>query len=136
MKPAFGIALLALAVAAYATAAVRPDHQIVGTWTHTLRNECTELYTFRADGTNSVTSGEEISTGSYTISDQPNERGVYTMVDTIASNNGKPDCMGGTTPIGDVATVYVKFSTTGNGVLVCYDLTMRSCYSMKRVRDI
>jgi hypothetical protein len=39
-------------------------------------------------------------------------------------------------PIGDVARVYVKCSTTDNGMPICREETMKACFSMKRVRDL
>ena len=68
--------------------------------------------------------------------DEPDQNGVYVLVDKVESNNGKPDCMGQKTPIRDIATVYVTFSTTGDEMFVCYDEAMRRCFSMKRVPDV
>ena len=135
MRTAVSLGAVLLLAAAPTKQEIRADHPVLGTWELLVTETCKEMHTYRADGTSYVTSGHEVSNSSYEISDTPNERGAYVMVDKIESNNGKPDCMGHQTPIGDVATVYVKFSTTGNGMLVCYDETMRSCFSMKRVPD-
>lgn len=135
MRTTVSLGVVLLLAAAPATHAIRADHPVLGTWELQVTETCKEMHTYRADGTSYVTSGHEVSDSSYEISDTPNERGAYVMVDKIESNNGKPDCMGHQTPIGDVATVYVKLSTTGNGMLVCYDETMQRCFSMKRVPD-
>jgi hypothetical protein len=127
----------ALVLAAVSPApSVRADHPVIGTWQIRVTESCVETDTFRTDGTTYGTSNEEVSSSRYEISDTPNERGIYVLVDTVVSTNGKPDCTGHKMPIGDVARVYVKFSTTGNGMLICREETMRACFSMKRVRDI
>ncbi len=136
MKAVFSIGVVLLLAAAPTPREVRTDHPVIGSWQIQVTETCVETHTYRTDGTTYVTSGEEVSKSSYEISDTPNGSRVYVLVDKIETNNGKPDCMGHKTPVDDLATVYVKFSTTGNGMLVCYDETMKACFSMKRVRDV
>ncbi len=136
MKTAIAFGAVLLFAAAPSGRTIRADHPFLGTWEMQVTETCQEADTNRADGTTYAQSGEEITTSTYSISDKPDERGAYVLIDTIASSNGKPDCMGGTTPVGDVATVYLKFSVTGKSMLVCYDATMRQCFSMKRVPDL
>lgn len=136
MKTAIAFGAVLLLATAPAGRTIRADHPFLGTWELQVTETCREMHTHRANGTTYVTSGEEVSESTYEISDKPDRRGVYVLVDKVESNNGKPDCMGHKTPIRDIATVYVKFSTTGEDMLVCYDETMRACFSMKRVPDV
>lgn len=126
---------LILAAAASAADAVRPDHPIIGTWTHTLPNGCSEVYTFTTDGMSHVLANAEISESRYTISDHPNTNGYYTHSDTIVSNNGLLDCTGHTTPVGDKAEIFVRFTVSGNRMLICYTEKRSDCFGpLKRVK--
>jgi hypothetical protein len=106
-----GFALWMLAAGtAMAAPAVRPDHPIIGTWKHPVGDTCTEVRTYRTDGTMHVTSGEEVSDSTYEISDQPNLLGAYALTQSTVSVNGKPDCWGAVTPPGTKETIRLSLS--------------------------
>lgn len=115
-----------------ASSGIRSDHPIIGTWTHTLPNQCAEVYTFRPDGTDRVTANEEISAGHYEITDKPNADDFYVLTDTIMENNGKKDCMGATMTIGDKATTYVRFNKDADQMLICYEPSLARCFGPLR----
>jgi hypothetical protein len=108
---------------------LRADHPLIGLWKVVVdQGACYELYEINAKGTSHVTSAEEISDSTNEIDDQPNSKGFYKWVDTIVSNNGKNDCSGEPTKIGDTATNYVKLSKSGESFIVCQDESMRGCF--------
>lgn len=82
---------------------------------------CTEVHTYRIDGTMHVTSGEEVADTTYEISDQPDAAGTYTLTETLVSVNGKPDCIGAVTPPGSVETITqsIRFNAQGDRMQVC-----------------
>ncbi len=109
---------------------IAPDHPFVGTWKITLPlsgGTCDEIYHIRPDGTRLVTSGEEEAESEYEISDGPSEKGFYKWVDTITKDNGKKDCLGGITPVGDVATNYIVFHPSGDMFLLCIEESLDRC---------
>jgi hypothetical protein len=114
--------------AAAQAAAVPVNHPILGTWSNKLPNGCVEVYTFRADGTDSASSADERAEGTYEISETPDEKGLYKLVDTVVRTNGKKDCVGGATPLGDVATDYVRFSRAYDFMMTCYDAAGERCF--------
>jgi hypothetical protein len=100
---------------------IKPGHPILGTWKITLPNGCSEVETYHYDGTVSATSGEETSEAIVEVADDPDASGAYEVVDTITETDGKKDCGGNITPVGDVATVYVHFSHAAEHMWICFD---------------
>lgn len=88
---------------------------------------CFEQMDFRADGTRSVISGKEIATAEFAISATPNDGGYYQWEDKVIEDNGKPDCAGHITPIGDVSSGYMIFSEDGNSFFQCADADDTRC---------
>ena len=113
-----------------------PKHSIVGTWTFTIPAiNCTETYSFRADGTASATSAEEIAESTYTISAEPSAGGTYKLVTTIVKDNGKKDCSGGITERGQKTTNYIRFDPSGEELTVCQTESLEGCFGpVQRVR--
>ena len=111
------------------------NHPIVGKWAHVSTPTCTEYETVHADGTRDFTSGEEVGQATFTISSKPDSRGAYTFVDTVVKDNGKPDCHGNITPVGDVAKLYVRFNRSRDRMRTCFDAAMTNCFVSKRVSD-
>jgi len=111
---------------------IRTDHPIIGTWTLTLPNNCSEVFTFKPDGTTRVTSNEEVTASHYEITDQPNADDFYALTDTTTETNGKKDCRGSTMTIGETNTVYVRFNRPSDEMLVCYDLPYERCFGPMR----
>jgi hypothetical protein len=127
------VALLALAAIATAAGAAPPrptakDHPIIGRWTISLPDgSCDETYTFRPDGTTLVTSGEEIAESVFEISAQPSSTGFYKWTDKLVKDNGKKDCSGEVTAIGNTVTNYVQFNRSGDVFIMCAKESLDQC---------
>jgi hypothetical protein len=134
-------ALLFTALPALAWAAAAPSprgtHPIVGTWTFTVPNtQCSEIYRYRADGTSAVTSGQERAESRYQLSPQPTPLGYYKFVDTVTRDNGGKDCTGHVTPVGDRATLYLRFDPSGRMFLMCQAESLDRCFGpLRRIND-
>jgi hypothetical protein len=101
-------------------------HPIIGTWIIRVRTDCTETWQLHSDGTAFYVSGNERSMSEYEISDQPNADGYFVLSDTVTWTNGKPDCLGTKTPVGDRAVNYL-FPTQTGGFMVCNRSSADAC---------
>lgn len=111
-----------------ATAPLRHDHPLIGTWRISLPDgSCYETYRIRADGTTLVTSAQEVAESTFDIADQPDKLGFYKEVDTVVRDNGKQDCSGEVTEVGHVVTSYLLFHPSGNMFLMCFERDTKSC---------
>lgn len=123
---------IALACAAAATLGSAkppsPGHPIVGLW-HVLGSQCTETWDIRADGTTYNLSGPEESYSEYEVSADPGGGGAYVLTDTITKSNGKPDCTGSITAIGDRATVYM-LPISKDRFKMCINQALTLCVAM------
>lgn len=105
-----------------------PTHPILGSWKFVVPGEtCVEVYTFQSNGTRLYTSAEELGESSYKVSTEPSTSGFYTLTDTITRNNGKPDCSGGTTPVGDKATRFIRFLRSREEFILCLEESVKAC---------
>jgi hypothetical protein len=127
-------ALLALILGLYGIEArgagkpIAADHPIVGTWTYELPgSHCHEVFHIRPDGTTLFTSGSEIATSEFEITETPSPKGYYLMVDTIVRDNGKRDCLGQSTPVGHRASLFVRFNPAADVLVLCQDESAESC---------
>ncbi len=112
-------ALWAITLPAFASD-IPPDHPILGTWKFDLPDiACFEIYEFRPDGIDHVISRDQIEDSRYEVSTTPNERGFYTLTDTVIAGNGKKDCIGQTSQIGDVANGYAIFDPSNQQMYLC-----------------
>jgi hypothetical protein len=99
----------------------------VGTWTLSLTGAtCRETIEFFADGTAHVVSGSEDSISGYAIAEIPKPAGSYVWFDWILKNNGKPDCLGNLTPVGDRAINYLLPIPSG-GYMLCSTADGHGC---------
>lgn len=143
MKPCK--ALAALAVALMATTAfaqdvtrtpLPDDHPLIGAWRLDVEGtDCHEVYTFKPDGTTSVTSGEEQGDSDFEMSLEPSPKGFYKWVDKITVDNGKKDCMGNVMEIGHVATNWIALHPNGKLFLMCREENLKSCLGPLRRID-
>jgi hypothetical protein len=102
-------------------------HPIIGTWIIRVRGTaCTETWQLHSDGTAFYVSGNERSMSEYEISDQPNADGYFVLSDTVTWTNGKPDCLGTKTPVGDRAVNYL-LQTPAGGFMVCNRPSVDAC---------
>ena len=108
--------------------ALPPDHPLIGSWRLDLpKFNCFEIYDVREDGTTYVTSGAEVSESEFELSVTPSEQGYYKWVDKITKDNGKPDCAGGITELGHVATNFVLLHPSGEQFFMCQAEEIKHC---------
>lgn len=116
-----------------------PVQRLYGKWTWTYaKNNCTEVYDYRRDNTARITSGEEVAESRFSISEQPDARGFYRMIDVVTQSNGKTGCDGqpGGTPVGHEVTIYLLFHPAIDEMLVCQQANLNACMGpLRRVPD-
>ena len=130
------VLLLAVAVGTVASLAgaeaphrPKTNHPILGTWIFAVPDtDCEETYYVRQDGTTLVTSGREVAESVYEIDDEPSEKGFYKNTDRIVKDNGKPDCVGNITKVGDEVTNYIRFHPSFNLMIICKDESLDACF--------
>lgn len=106
------------------------SNPLVGVWTWTRDiNKCMETYTYKADGTLHVVSGEEISDSQYELSMLPTAAGFYVLTDKIIKDFGGRDCADDeTNSTGDQATNYIYLNPEGNMYYSCKDEGPEKCF--------
>ncbi len=122
--------VLSLAILAPPATAAVPvaSHPILGIWQLTLPDgSCSEIYRFRGDGTSLVTSNEEVSESEFNIPAEPSAKGFYRLDDKIVKDNGKRDCSGSVTKIGQKVTHFVHFHPSGSLFLMCMAESLDAC---------
>jgi hypothetical protein len=107
-----------------------PDrHPLIGAWRFDVPGtECHEVYTLRADGTTTVTSGEEVSESEFELDALPSAKGYYKWVDKIVKDNGKPDCMGSVMQVGHTATNFILLHPVRKEFLMCEKEEFATCF--------
>lgn len=118
-----------IAAGCFATGVSAQTPSIVGNWTWTDDNDCVEIYSYGADGSFSVTSGEEETSGSFEISPLPDSNGFRLVTGRTIETNGKPDCAGKVAESGtNEFFVYVAFHPVQPMHVVCREPTLESCF--------
>lgn len=123
--------LFCLCLALAAEAAPPPpaaNHPIVGTWTIASPDrKCTETYQYLPNGTVKVVSGEGMSESAYSISPAPVTNGFYKYADEVTKDNGKKDCSGEFTHVGEKSISYMQFDPRNELLIVCQSPTDKEC---------
>ena len=134
--PAVILMIVAGLVSAAPPRAPKPDHPILGTWIFLVPGtNCHETYYVRPNGTTLVTSGEEVTESVYEIDDTAGAKGFFRTTDQIVKGNGKKDCAGAITPVGQKTTNYIRFDSSGDVMIMCRDESMKACFGpLRRVR--
>jgi hypothetical protein len=121
----------------YAQGAQAP-HPIVGKWTWKLQGKaCTETYEYRANGSRSGSSGEEVVQSSYEITPLPSLLGFYRLVETVTTGNAKRDCSGDLHEASDPpVTRFLQFNPKRDQFIICKAESLQACFGpLKRVQD-
>jgi hypothetical protein len=133
-------AVIAILFASLAVAAPprapRPDHPVLGTWTFVVPDTgCQETYTIRPNGTTLVTSGEEVTESVFEIDDAAGAKGFFKTTDEVVKGNGKKDCAGEITRVGQKTTNYIRFNPAGDVMIMCRDEAGKACFGpLRRTR--
>ncbi|WP_417069661.1 hypothetical protein [Niveibacterium terrae] len=124
-----GLFLLSfLAPAASFAEPLRDDHPLIGEWKLTLPGgACEEIYRIHKDGTMRVSSAEEESESVFRISDRFSANGYFRWDDKVVKSNGKKDCTGEATPVGDEATNYIFLDPSWKMFLLCSEEKLTHC---------
>jgi hypothetical protein len=129
------VLLAATARAAPPPSAADAPSPIVGAWQFALPSFCSEVHEYRADGTETVTSGEQVAQGVYEISTAPSPKGFYRLDERIGSDNGKTACSRGLR-VGEVSTNFVLVHASGTMIILCQDESLDACVGpLTRIRD-
>lgn len=124
MKQSICLAMAMLS--AYSIAHAAADNPVLGefNWSPT-GAVCPETYVYRADGTKTGTSADEVLEKTYTISKA--EGGMYLLEETVTAGNGGKDCQGGTTAVGASSRIYIM-PLNGGGYFTCASPDTMSCF--------
>lgn len=113
------------------------QHPVLGTWQWTdSRNNCTEVYDFRADGTVPVVSGDERTDNTYTISETPDAQGFFTLTMFTVKDHGGKDCGDDETDNTSMENVvYLLFEPQFTEFIICSEPRVEACFGpLRRVR--
>lgn len=106
------------------------DNPVVGDWEwNPTRGQCREMHSYRADGSATTRSGEEILEKTYAITKV--SAGTYRLDMKVVASNGGKDCLGSTTAVDATATTYVMLLNDG-GYFTCASEDGMSCYGSAR----
>lgn len=120
------------------TAAIPAQHPLTGNWAWTLPGKpCSETLKYRADGTRTSTSGEEITQSRYEISPMPSLLGFYRLVETITESNSKRDCSGDLHEAsGEPVIRFIQFNPKRDQFIVCREEELKACFGpLKRSNE-
>ena len=116
--------LLAIGIGAAHASAAEPapkaptDNPVLGSWRWSAKDgSCVEQHEYRADGTATVRSGEEVLEKTYTI-ERYKGGPFYLFHEEVTASNGGKDCLGSTTPVGKQAGMFV-LPTNDGGYYTC-----------------
>jgi hypothetical protein len=130
---AFSLAFIASLVNAEPPRSPKANHPILGTWTFAVPGTgCQETYYMRPNGTTLVTSGEEVVESVYEIDEKPSPKGFFKTTDKVVKGNGKKDCSGEVTQVGQKATNYIRFHPSGDIMIMCRDESLNACFGPLR----
>lgn len=79
-----------------------------------------------------MTSGEEVAEIEYQIVADPSPKGFYRIVSTIVKDNGKKDCAGELTEVGQKATIFIQFHPSGETITMCRSESTDACFGPLR----
>jgi hypothetical protein len=123
---------LSLAAASGAAASASASSPIVGEWDWSSKDgKCKEVHAYRADGTATTRSGDEVLEKTYTAEDYGG--GFWIVRETVTASNGGKDCLGGTTSVGKQAGFFA-LPVNGGGYYTCSSNEGWGCYGTARER--
>jgi hypothetical protein len=107
-----------------------PARSLVGAWEWRVEEDrCTEVYTFRPDGTAQVVSGEEKTDNTYTLGKSAEPSGRFRFSMTTTRDNRGRDCTGsGEDGTGKTTEHYLHFNPAGDAFLLCAEPTGTRCF--------
>jgi hypothetical protein len=109
---------------------------LAGAWVWRLKEPaCTEVYTFRRDGTVHVVSADETTENTFELADRAEPSGRFRFSMTTTSDSGGRDCAATTDDsTGKSATLYLLFNPAGDAFVMCTEPTGMACLGPLRRR--
>jgi hypothetical protein len=96
---------------------------------------CTEVYTFRRDGTAHVVSADETTENTFELAPAPEPSGRFRFVMTTTQDSGGRDCADTTDDsTGKSATLYLLFNPARDAFVMCSEPTGMACFGPLRRR--
>ncbi len=128
--------VLCLAAAAVPGVALAQAPTIVGNWTWSDDDGCTEVYSYESDGRFAVSSGEEEVSGTYEISSVADSNGFRLLTGRSDQNNGQPDCAGRVADEGpNEFIIFINFHPSLPMHVVCQEPSLERCIGPLRRTD-
>jgi len=94
------------------------DNPVLGSWRWSAKDgSCTEQHEYRADGTATVRSGEEVLEKTYTV-ERYKGGPFYLFHEQVTASNGGKDCTGHATAVGKQSGMFV-LPTNDGGYYTC-----------------
>jgi hypothetical protein len=118
--------------------AAAAQHPLAGRWAWTLPGKsCAETLSYRANGTRTGSSGEEVTQSRYEVSPVPSLLGFYRLLETVTQSNGKRDCSGDLhEAAGEPVTRFIQFSPQQDQFIVCKEESLKACFGpLKRTPE-
>lgn len=139
--PIVALTLLALAAATPAAEPAAPADlasELVGTWSWTLPNGCTETQTYRADGSRSVVSGEERAEGTFQVEPSTEDPNFRRLTLNTARDAGGKDCSGSTSDdTGKSSVIFYLIAKDHQQLMYCFEPELKRCVGpFRRVAGI
>lgn len=104
-----------------------PNNPLIGDWRYMENSGCAELYSYKADGGFTTTSGSESLEGHYTIESPAGGR--YKVTRTITKDNHLADCSGSAADhTGETDVAYATFRRDNNALMVCPTAVSNECF--------
>jgi hypothetical protein len=116
------------------TTQAKPKPPIIGSWEWTRKtNNCTEVYSFKANGTAFVVSGEEKTENTYALSEALESSGRYKLTMTTTKDLGGRDCgYSSEDSTGKTSNIYLLFSPDGHMLAMCESELGTACFGPLR----
>jgi hypothetical protein len=109
---------------------------LAGTWEWRVKDPpCTEVYTFRRDGTVHVVSADEKTDNTFELADRAEPAGRFRFTMTTTADSGGRDCAATTDDsTGKSATLYLLFNPAGDAFVMCTEPAGMACLGPLRRR--
>jgi hypothetical protein len=113
-------------------------HPLLGKWRWVKpENKCVEVYEFRTDGTVPVSSGDERTENTYTVSAESDQNGFYLLTLKTTKDYGGKDCADDAADsTGQDGLMYILFEPAKTMYLACAEPKVARCYGpLRKVTD-
>ncbi|WP_421302048.1 hypothetical protein [Aeromonas veronii] len=104
------------------------QHKIIGVWEFKMPDSnCFEVRDFRNGGVLFSHAADQQLESKYIVYEKPSSAGFYKMEEHILKDNGGHDCLDMPMPDLNDYVFYLKFSASGNELLMCLEEKYEAC---------